>query len=408
MEIFDNVIEYFTEVDIEGPYLDNVFRELKGFETSIALYCSTHDKLKRLIEKATILQIDNFFTGLNLRKTINIRNGAEILEAIFRRVNELKEENIIVEKFCNFIRRDFTENFCGQNSTFVLREFFTIVGDKNLKLKLTESFKENRKEILNLKNPTDEYLLSKKSVITTVAVFIKNIDSSQKHTKKFIRRIDLENQILCRFYEEILEFADEDTIDNIFTEIENDFIHYSKHECANYFIQKFILAAPQKLPEIYKIFKPHLQDFPQNSNILLNLIVAIQRSGNHRRAHKLIVKYLSNIYEYIFKDGTINRKYAELYRNFFSAEEKYSFHAIAKFDQNFTVDWLYGKNSILVVLQYIKSGAPIEEKRRFFRLIKGEFNRMAKKEKSILILKKILNYCDRKMRDEIIFKLNSN
>lgn len=282
MDKFENVKEYLTNLDFEfvddHKILDNVYKEIEGYEEKLILNIESVINFEILIKKSNLLQIVNLCKKINLHFLSMKKTGSKFCEVILDSIFDILYTNKNQEEFnktslekyvLNIFDDNFKELCVDKNGTHVIRKYLGLVygRDKNFfKYRSQFDIKNYKQEILNLLD-TD---ISTDTLITIVMYLKLNYSKQVLRilVNKYVREDNLKNKMYTYILEDLINISDTKTLLIIFGKIKNQFGDYINDKYAVF----FVLSLIKKYPVENDFYLSFCEKDMKNSNVLLKVL----------------------------------------------------------------------------------------------------------------------------------------
>jgi uncharacterized low-complexity protein len=453
MHKFEKVKEYLTNIDFEfvtdHEILDNVYKEIEGYEEKLILNIESVSNFEVLIKKSNLLQIINLCKKINLHFLSLKKTGSKfcevILESIFdiiykcvgkKTIDEKCEENKCVgkktiddkceENKCvgkKTIDEKCEENKCVENKYVDKKcEENKYVDKKSLENYILNIFDDNFKELCMDKNGThvirkylriiygrDNNFIKYKSCFNLkdyksviIDLLDKDISTDTLITIILYLKLNYSKQV-SRIL--VKKYVVEDNLKNkMYSYIFEDLINISEKKTLSMIFDKvktqfseyindqyavfFILSLIKRYPEENDFYLSYCDKEMKNSNVMLKVLENYCILKNIKKIKK-ILKEFYDIEDDVFKNILMSHSESPdtKYINLICLLMDLDILRVNEdFIKYFNNDWIHRKYGIKLLKGFLEGGSDNKLKSRFARKINIGGSLNKKKEG-----KKILN-----------------
>ncbi|WUR03100.1 pumilio 23-like protein [Vairimorpha necatrix] len=362
MNDFETVKKYFINIDFDivdnSEVLDNVYKEIKGYEEKLILNLESVPNFELLVQKSNIQQIEKFCKNINIHFLSLKKTGSKFLEVLYTKIHETKDvkNDLIYKSAFSPIVDNFKEIFVDKNGTHVIRKFFICFHSENLQV--MNNFKNDIIEILENSISID--------VLITIIHYLKIVPSKKVLRvliRKFFKPEYIFNKLYTYIFEDIINLIDEKSLKLIFETIKPHFKEYMNDKFGVF----LILALIKNFPNETEFYFSQCEIGMKNSNVLLKV------TENFCKLKKIekVQEILTNFYGFkndIFKNFLLNHtespdtKYINLVILFMEMD---LFYVNEDFTKYFKAEWAHKKFGLSLLLGFFEGGADDKLKSTF-------------------------------------------
>ncbi|KKO76353.1 hypothetical protein AAJ76_4000106108 [Vairimorpha ceranae] len=377
MNSFETVKEYFKNIDFDivddSLILDNVYKEIDGYEEKLALDLETVINFELLVQKSNFLQIINLCKKINIHFLSLKKTGSKFIELIFETINIMKDLDWkLIHKFIfKPVINNFTELCVDKNATHVVRKFFIIYFcDKNI-------------ERRNFKNEFSYILKEDMSLDTLITVihylkFMKSKSLLRKIVRIFVNSKYTFNKLYTYIFEDLINLSDDKSLEMVYQRIKPQFIDYIND---NYGVF-VILALIKKYPKENDFYFSYCTKGMKNTNVLLRVTENYCKLGEYKKVKKILLNFYE-IKNEVFKNlllrstDTPDTKHINLVVCLMNANLYGINDDFIKYYKN---EWIHRKFGLTLLKGFFEGGAENACKSAFARKINVGASLHKKKE----------------------------
>lgn len=381
MEKYINAIDFSLVKD--DFVLSNIYKEIGDCGNYLATspYASTN--LERLIMMSSAMHLVPFLKSLGC-KVVYKKLGSRIVESIFRRLFEcmyIKGEYFALEDAVGMVECAYC--ICNKDATHALREVIMLLSGRRVDKMYVQKYKMVEKEEGDASNAG----YSEKMLGIYKAAFmesVKDIEEDDAHitlliflqcTKsqsllyKYLRRDCRPGHVTKRgyVYEALPTLANKTNLALIYERIKHKIMYLSLADASSYFMAAFA----RNFREPVKIYRRlRLEDFESNSNVILGLLEALQRSMKYEEIDNLVRNFYDagdSVFDKLMlgKDNGLDTKYADAIVGFMSMPEASNYGVAADFIRHFKPAWLSTKTGKKLLIGFVSGSSSSDVKEEF-------------------------------------------